>query len=834
MALDRIGTSEQHETPDHLEFLRRHLAHGSREPIALRWSPQETVERLRRVQRFYLDLDDTMLRTWATEFDDDTLNAFHLAISAEKDITFLSGKPLEEIQDLIDNLPPELAAAIKIVYEKGAYRYEGPERPDVRLLATEENERLIAGLKIECYEEWNKVIRDKHGVKLVPAGASRNPGGHRSVLSLDVYYPDAPDPSTLPVHERDRHKIKSRNVIAAVMHTVETELIPARQRALPISGTDLGNGNLEFHASEIDKDAALVSLEGERQTEEGDAMVVGDSGNDLKVFRAAGKLKHVRRGLVFHETTPAGMIEESDLAVVGKARGHRILDTVLLAQGRSAAVHFLSNTPSLEYDAKLNEYKERMGAPKVIGASVQRTRNALWYFPSVNGAARKLWEYPDQSINRKFMPVTINPDEHESQYNKISNSGWWAWAHPNTFETIETFSEDHWERYRKVSRDIADEMHATLLTDDLTLVSSHDFQVAPVAAEFRARHGRENIRFHIFWHVPFPSVEQAKRMPLDKVVRLLKDLEAYDVVGFHTQAYADNYLALCGALAEHGVRPSQIQVQPISVDVEQIRKVAVEIATAKDFRFDTKELNDFFQLDLPPERREDAELEPPERIDPIKGTFYRHQARAELAQEDPRLFDNKRFLSIMLPSRWERNPDGSVNENGIYAKNFRDTERQMHATNAALGRRIVFDVERIQGIYNLIGAMYLSKRKSNVSLDEGFGMNDAEYMLTAAATHHLPNAPLRQVYSTENAGFPRALAEQGRLNVMTLVKNPNDKKELKTVMARSLRGELPQPDYAKLNVFFDEFSWANWIQNLVRGHAQRVLPAHILDANRAG
>lgn len=756
---------------------------------------------LRDVRRVYLDLDGTMLTAGSTEFSPRTQDVFRLLLDAGIDVTFLTGKPYTEIRRLIERLPPDLQGKMRILYEKGAYRYDGHEHPDVPVLTDDRIEEAVSELKEECYGRWAETVKEQHGVRLVPAGD----GSHRSVLSFDLFRPDAEIHAGDP--DRRESKIQDTHLIAEVYATIDG-MLKGNGHAFAFALTDLGNANFEVQPIGVDKDAALQKEE-ERFAGEGLFLTVGDSGNDRTLFEKARSMPSGRVGLVYHDKTPEDLLPLADVAVTGHARGDKLLAKLGQAQGALDNVYIVSNTPSLQR-TEHNEFKNRMGAPLAIGAVVRDTRSALWFYPSETGDA--FLDYPDARLNRKFKPVRISKEEFESQYNRVSNDGFWRFAHPLTFPRIEALPEEDWRRYEDVSTHIAAEIDRSLLTDDPSYVSTHDFQVLPVASEFRKRTNRPAVRFGLFWHVPMPSAQEALkegRMPKERIVRMLEWMRDYDVIGFHTQQYVDRYLSLCREL---NVQPTKAFVKPISIDVDETKRLAIDVALARDFRFTDNRLNDFFQLDLHPSRREEAVIAMPERADPIKGGPQRLGVLRDIAERNPQLLEGKRFLEMMVPTRM------SVD---VYRENFEAMESLVAEINRLSKRTVVHTVERIDERQDVIGAMYMAKKAQSTSVEDGFNMTVPEYLVTAAATRHFKPAK-RQIFSTGGTGIVTSWKEQGMPDVIPVVPSSLDTDALRTMTERLLRGELREPNYLQVDRYTTMHDLHGWVRENV---------ARIMDLN---
>ena len=86
-----------------------------------------------------------------------------------------------------------------------------------------------------------------------------------------------------------------------------------------------------------------------------------------------------------------------------------------------------------------------------------------------------------------------------------------------------------------MNEQFARQLHKLLRRDDMIWV--HDYHLIPMA-RFLRQMGCAN-RIGFFLHIPWPGPDVASAMPAYQ--RILRSFGAYDVVGFQTEADADNF-----------------------------------------------------------------------------------------------------------------------------------------------------------------------------------------------------------------------------------------------------------------------------------------------------
>jgi trehalose 6-phosphate synthase len=182
------------------------------------------------------------------------------------------------------------------------------------------------------------------------------------------------------------------------------------------------------------------------------------------------------------------------------------------------------------------------------------------------------------------------------------------------------------------------------------LVMLHDYHFYLVGQEVRARCPEALLSF--FLHIPWPGPDAWGVLPPPWRQAVLNGLLGNDVVAFHTEGFARNFLLCCQELLRLpvdleamtvavGDREVAARHYPISIDVEAMRELAASAEVAE--RAD--QLREAFcggdrQLIL----RVD-------RTDPSKNIIRGFQAFATMLEDHPELAGRVSFLAVLQPSR---------------------------------------------------------------------------------------------------------------------------------------------------------------------------------------
>jgi len=314
----------------------------------------EAVEFLKGIRQVYTDFDGTILDPGAVVLPERTQAAILTLHHQGVKVIGVTGKPWAEIADLVQGLPP--AFPLEIIFEKGAF-FLGRDQfgqPEKRfLLATPEAAQATAQVKGLFWSQWKKEIEralQQNGqdrIRLELAGT----GTHECVFSLDVL-----DPALAPSGDafktwpggRDAIKIHDQKIIAQVddLMTARIQTIPGFERSQAV---DLGNSNLEWAPNNtrcrIEKDLAVAAHAGFRVQEDAlrgkviisappsgpNLAVLGDSGNDRPLFSLAKDFTRMTAMLVYHQRTPADMLEHAGFAAAGLSNGAALLEAIAMA-----------------------------------------------------------------------------------------------------------------------------------------------------------------------------------------------------------------------------------------------------------------------------------------------------------------------------------------------------------------------------------------------------------------------------------------------------------------------------------------------------------------------
>jgi len=181
-----------------------------------------------------------------------------------------------------------------------------------------------------------------------------------------------------------------------------------------------------------------------------------------------------------------------------------------------------------------------------------------------------------------YATIDLRAADVESYYNGHANGVLWPLFHYLLKDFC--YTRERQAAYESVNRLFAQRLLPLLGDQDLVWV--HDYHLIPLASRLRELGVRRPMGF--FLHIPFPHIDMLRVLPT--YAELLRDMTAYDVVGFQTESDLEAFrsgiahLFGAGALREDGRitvgdRTFTADVFPIGVDVDTIQ---AEAAATRD------------------------------------------------------------------------------------------------------------------------------------------------------------------------------------------------------------------------------------------------------------
>ncbi len=173
--------------------------------------------------------------------------------------------------------------------------------------------------------------------------------------------------------------------------------------------------------------------------------------------------------------------------------------------------------------------------------------------------------------------LALDTATYRAAYDVMCNGVMW-FAHHGLFDLprrprLDRHVRAAWGSYREVNDAFADA--AAEAAPDGAVVLAQDYHLCLVAP--RLREARPDLRVVHFSHTPFATPEWLRAIPDDAARELLTGMAAFDACAFHSQRWADDFLACAAA---HGVTPPPTAVTPLTADIRDLDRVAASADAA--------------------------------------------------------------------------------------------------------------------------------------------------------------------------------------------------------------------------------------------------------------
>ena len=272
--------------------------------------------------------------------------------------------------------------------------------------------------------------------------------------------------------------------------------------------------------------------------------------------------------------------------------------------------------------------------------------------------------------------VALDPAAQDDFYTVIANPLLWFVQHhlydlkaePNiTRRETDAFESGYAAVNRSFADVVAEEVEGAAGS---AIVMVHDYHFYLLPREVRAR--CPGVFLHHFLHIPWPQPDSWRVLPPAMRDAVFRGLLGNDVIGFHTERYARNFLLGCQELLGLPVDLSAMEVvvdggrtvrarwYPISIDPETFEGLARSPAVLRH------------EEELAARRRDHLVLRV-DRTDPSKNIVRGFLAYDILLQDHPELAERITFLALLQPSRQD------VAEYAAYLQRIRETVDEINA-----------------------------------------------------------------------------------------------------------------------------------------------------------
>ena len=242
----------------------------------------------------------------------------------------------------------------------------------------------------------------------------------------------------------------------------------------------------------------------------------------------------------------------------------------------------------------------------------------------------------------KLRWLRLSERDVSQYYHGFCNRGLWPLGH--YFVGRCQFRAEQWQSYRRVNEIFAAALLEEIEPDDIVWVQDFHLTLVPALV----RQARRETRLGLFWHIPFPEPSVFGILPWRAPI--LEGMLGCDVLGFHTESYARNFLACVERFlgrpvdwirgsVKVGDREVRTVAWPIGIDAEAFESLASQPETQ--------------QRAARIRRQVGAEriLLGVDRLDYTKGILERLAGFEHFLEQSPESRGRITFVQIAVPSR---------------------------------------------------------------------------------------------------------------------------------------------------------------------------------------
>jgi len=161
---------------------------------------------------------------------------------------------------------------------------------------------------------------------------------------------------------------------------------------------------------------------------------------------------------------------------------------------------------------------------------------------------------PPNDPNYTLKRVWLTKEEVKGFYDGFSNEGIWPLCH--IAHTRPIFRKEDWREYVKVNEKFAKTVLKEIKNESNPIVLVQDFHFALLPRMIKEK--RPDATIGIFWHIPWPNAESFSICPWKK--EILDGMLGADIIGFHTQLHANNFINTVGRELEALIDMDQFTV----------------------------------------------------------------------------------------------------------------------------------------------------------------------------------------------------------------------------------------------------------------------------------
>jgi trehalose 6-phosphate synthase/phosphatase len=386
-------------------------------------------------------------------------------------------------------------------------------------------------------------------------------------------------------------------------------------------------------------------------------------------------------------------------------------------------------------------------------------------------------------------PVFLTERAMEKFYQGFCNKTIWPLFH--YFPTYCVYDETSWLHYKCVNKIFCDAVVQVAKPDDVIWI--HDYHLMLLPKLLREK--MPDVPIGFFLHIPFPSFEIFRLLPIKWHSEILEGLLGADLIGFHTYEYTQYFLRCVLRILGHehnmgeiplGNRVIKAETLPMGIDFQRFYNAASCAEVQEEKQKLVKTLPDF-KLVLSVDR-----------LDYTKAIIKRLQAYELFLERNPQWRGKVVLLLVVVPSR-------------IGVEHYQQMKRQIDELVGKINGQFgsvswtpVLYQYRFVPFHPLVALYAVSDVALITPVRDGMNLIAKEYV--AAKTDKTGVLIL-----SEMAGAAKELAE-------AIIINPNNVQEIADALKEAL--EMPKDKQAKRNEIMQNrlrrYNVVRWADDFIR------------------
>ena len=418
----------------------------------------------------------------------------------------------------------------------------------------------------------------------------------------------------------------------------------------------------------------------------------------------------------------------------------------------------------------------------------------------------KLQEQVKSKVLSQFRayPVFLTERAMEKFYYGFCNKTIWPLFH--YFPTYAVYQNDFYLHYKCVNQIFCEAVIDVMQPDDVVWIHDYHLMLLPKLLRDKKPH----IPIGFFLHIPFPSFELFRLLPMTWRSEILQGLLGADLIGFHTYDYTQYFLRCVLRILgyEHNMgnillpdRLVKVDTFPMGIDFQKFQAEAATSGSQKDESW--KALENFkIVLSI-------------DRLDYTKGILKRLQGYELFLEKNPQWQKKVVLVLVVVPSRV------AVEHYQQIKKQIDELVGKINGRFGTIGWTPILYQYKFMPFDALVSLYAASDVALITPLRDGMNLIAKEYIASRTKKTGV-------LILSEMAGAAKELAE-------AIVINPNSIEEVAAALAASL--EMPEEEQIERNRImqdrlksYDVVRWADDFlsQLLSIKAAQKSLPAKLL------